>query len=74
MPGYRLYFVDAAGHFAGSDEFEVADDRHAKVEAERRRAGHNAELWEQGRRVWVFDGTPAATNNPFSYSDVASTG
>ncbi|RAK52697.1 hypothetical protein DJ018_10905 [Phenylobacterium deserti] len=52
MPGYRLYLVDAAGHFAGSDEFEAASVRDAMAEAELRRAGPAAELWQQARQLW----------------------
>lgn len=69
MPGYRLYFVDAAKHFTGSDEFIALHDHEAKEFAELRRQGHAAELWERGRCVFVFEGAPAATNNPFRHAE-----
>ncbi|MCR5876868.1 hypothetical protein LRS10_23555 [Phenylobacterium sp. J426] len=65
MSAYRLYLVDAAGRFAGSDAFEAENDREAMAWAEAQREGQAAELWQADRQVWIFDGEPAAPSKPF---------
>jgi hypothetical protein len=64
--GYRLYFLNGAGHITSSDEFMAADDGAAIELAEQRRDGHSAELWRAKSRVIVFEGRPALDLTPFS--------
>jgi hypothetical protein len=52
MPLYKLYHLDGNGQIARApDEFDVESDQAAMAEAERRRAGAPAELWQAQRLV-----------------------
>ena len=56
MEAYRLYFVDAEGHFASVVEI-MADDDAAAIAAVRSHAdGRPTELWLRGRKIKMFDG------------------
>ena len=58
MPDYKLYRLDRAGRISGVPEtFTAADDDAAIAQAEERRRGAAAELW-QGRRF--LKGFPGA--------------
>ncbi|MFN3515402.1 MAG: hypothetical protein ACK41C_20330 [Phenylobacterium sp.] len=66
MFGYRLYFLNGAGHITSSDEFMASTD-HAAIElAEERRANQSAELWQGKRRIIVFEGRAATGLTLFS--------
>ena len=57
MPNYKLYRLDGAGQIARAPEqFDAADDHAAAVEADTRRCGSAAELWESRRLVRRFPG------------------
>jgi hypothetical protein len=55
---YRLYYL-RAGHIARCEAFEAEGDAAALAQAEARRRGQAAELWNRARMVAWFDPAPA---------------
>lgn len=53
---YRLFFLDALGHFEKSHEFEAEDDEAAISISEAWREGRRMELWQRDRRVRQWKG------------------
>jgi hypothetical protein len=51
MAEYRLYLLDGRGRIMRAIEFSCEDDETALQEADRRRSGQPAELWQLGRFV-----------------------
>jgi hypothetical protein len=54
MAYYRLYCVDASGHFFKCEEIDAPDDDAAIIEAIELRGAHAAELWDGKRLVKAF--------------------
>ena len=55
MPGYRAYIIGADGHFRTSVELDCPDDEVAKERAMQLVDGHDVELWQQARKVALFE-------------------
>jgi hypothetical protein len=55
MPYYRLYLTKPSGQFLRCKDFVSDDDGVAVKTAEDLRAGASAELWQEGRKVHMFD-------------------
>ena len=52
MPHYKLYRLDGRGQIdRAPDEFVADDDGSALAEADSRRAGGRAELWQGNRLI-----------------------
>jgi len=54
MAGYRLYFMDRAGHIRDAVDLECVDDDDAIRTAGGRADGRSMELWRRTRQVMVF--------------------
>ena len=54
MPEYRVYIVDADGHFQSAVPLICPDDETAKEKAEQFVDGHDVELWQYARKVATF--------------------
>jgi len=53
---FRLYFINAGGHFSGSFEFRADTDDAAIKIAEAWRDGRGAELWSRNRKIKTWKG------------------
>jgi len=60
MAGYRLYFMDRAGHIRDAVDLECIDDEDAIRKVADHADGHSMELWRRARRVMEFP-APAET-------------
>ena len=54
MLTYKLYFLSADGHIVGAEPFECANDEEAMEQARADADGRASELWQQARKVIVF--------------------
>ncbi len=55
MPEYRFYFLNAADHIQGAENFQLDSDKLAQERAEamrKRRGSHAVEIWEGIRMVY----------------------
>lgn len=60
MKGYRLYFLDHAGHIRHALELECESDDGAVDQAAERADGSAMELWQRDRVIRKFEALPAA--------------
>jgi len=51
MTGYRLYFLDHAGHIFSAEELKAEDDTAARALAELTAKPTRWELWDRARLV-----------------------
>ena len=51
MPGYRLFTLDHAGHFADVEEMFCVNDAEAMLRAGAAAKSHDVELWRRGRML-----------------------
>lgn len=49
MQHYRLYHLSQSGHIIAAQDLHCPDDLNALEQAERERAHHNVELWQDIR-------------------------
>jgi hypothetical protein len=64
MPGFRIFYVDAAsGHITGSQDFNADDDLHAVRRAEEYRTGSAMELWGGTRRIKAWESTSTSAED-----------
>jgi hypothetical protein len=59
MQGYRLYFLDGAGHITAAIVIECDDDETAISRCSDHSDGRAMELWLQDRRVRSFPADPS---------------
>jgi hypothetical protein len=55
VQAYRLYFHGDDGHIVAVQAFEGGDDEAAIERARELLDGRRVELWQQARKVTVFD-------------------
>jgi len=55
MHGYRAYIIGRDGHIQDRVEFHCDNDNEAKERAKQLVDGHAVELWDEARRIAVFE-------------------
>ena len=74
MPHYRAYIIGRDGHFEKAIDLDCADDEAAEQSARPLVDGHDAELWQGGRRLAKFDGKEGQFPKVFADPDRLRTG
>jgi hypothetical protein len=59
MALYRLYFLNGDGRIAHRLDMDCDDDHHAEKLVNAHTDGRSKELWQDTRRVRVFDRNPS---------------
>ncbi len=57
MPGYRLYYLDEAGHIKAALELAYVSDQEAIAKTAEHADGRAMELWQRDRVVAKFPAT-----------------
>ena len=55
MHGYRAYIIASDGHIRDRIDLFCESDEEAKERAQQLVDGHAVELWDEGRRIAVFE-------------------